>query len=714
MSGNFTWMPLYKEIAHLLLEWEERQQELLQMLRELSDEGVKVTPFRDRDISGNRHPCTEIDPFTFFGTFNRGIRDSERILILKKLKDMFGAKSPVPVDFDGIPILNNQQSWFVGYEDKRHPNDVPTLWNMFRMALEDNPLENPAFSTLFDQTLAVRCVAINLTMGLFWIRPETFIALDSRNRQYLDITLPRGGLTAKFYLQQLENIKNSGQSIVDISRSAYLATMDESQTKKQPKELPTENNYWLVGAYWDDQDPQDQTQRFKDEGVWRNGFEDELLDVVNSMGVGDRIAIKAVSTQKKGLPFDARGNTVSRMTIKAVGTIVGNPQDGHEVQVEWDPDVKEKNWYFYTYRSTIWKLKTEQNYKRLMHVKNLIDFVWNEKPQDYDWYCKRWFDKEASLESTQADAADDKSEDEIELSAAEPYGVEDIVDANVFLSQEELESNLDRLKVKKNLIIQGPPGVGKTFLARKLAYALMEEKDPERVEFVQFHQTYSYEDFVRGYRPLPDQAGSFGLQDSVFYEFCMRAKADIDRDYVFLIDEINRGNLSQIFGELLMLLEHDKRGPEFAVPLVYRRPNEERFFIPSNVYIIGLMNLADRSLAIVDYALRRRFAFMSLRPQYQSQQYSDWLINRQMDPELAQLIIDRMSALNQQIADDSLLGENYQVGHSFFCPRGDDFSGLDRRWYDTIVRMEIGPLLHEYWFDNTSKAEDAYEKLLTK
>ena len=160
--------------------------------------------------------------------------------------------------------------------------------------------------------------------------------------------------------------------------------------------------------------------------------------------------------------------------------------------------------------------------------------------------------------------------------------------------------------------------MGKTFLAKKLAYALMGEKDDKRVEIVQFHQTYSYEDFVRGYRPLPEQAGTFGLQDSVFYEFCKRAEKDADRDFVFIIDEINRGNLSQIFGELLMLIEADKRGPEFAVPLVYRRPDEPRFFVPSNLYIIGLMNLADRSLAIVDYALRRRFAFKTLSPQYHS------------------------------------------------------------------------------------------------
>jgi 5-methylcytosine-specific restriction protein B len=253
---------------------------------------------------------------------------------------------------------------------------------------------------------------------------------------------------------------------------------------------------------------------------------------------------------------------------------------------------------------------------------------------------------------------------------AEPYSIDDIIAAGVFLPKEEVEQALDRLRSKKNLILQGAPGVGKTFVARKLAFALMGEKANVRLEVVQFHQTYSYEDFVRGYRPLPDQAGTFGLQDSIFYTFCNRAADDPDRDYVFIVDEINRGNLSQIFGELLMLIEADKRGPEFAVPLVYQRQGEPRFYVPNNRYIVGLMNLADRSLAIVDYALRRRFAFMTLIPQYSSSVFRQWLLDRQMHRDL---IMQRITTLNQEIADDTLLGENFQMGHSFFLSQGSRF-----------------------------------------
>jgi 5-methylcytosine-specific restriction enzyme B len=196
----------------------------------------------------------------------------------------------------------------------------------------------------------------------------------------------------------------------------------------------------------------------------------------------------------------------------------------------------------------------------------------------------------------------------IKEKSCEPFPIETALD-ELFIGEDEFKKILQILKRKKNIILQGPPGVGKTFMAKRIAYAMMGFKDESRVEMIQFHQSYAYEDFIQGYRPTDD--GHFNRCNGVFYEFCTRAKENPESPYFFIIDEINRGNLSKIFGELMMLIEHDKRGSNFEVSLTYARTNESKFHIPQNLYLIGTMNTADRSLAMVDYALRRRFSFCS-------------------------------------------------------------------------------------------------------
>ncbi len=291
-----------------------------------------------------------------------------------------------------------------------------------------------------------------------------------------------------------------------------------------------------------------------------------------------------------------------------------------------------------------------------------------------------------------------------------PFTLDDAM-SGLFLPRPQVEAILIALKRKKNVILQGPPGVGKTFVAQRLAFALMGKKDKSRVSMVQFHQSYSYEDFIQGYRP---SKGGILRRDGIFYDFCNRARLDRARDFVFIIDEINRGNLSKIFGELMMLIEHDKRGPDHTIPLTYSESSGERFSVPENVHLIGLMNTADRSLAMVDYALRRRFVFFDLEPQFQCDAFRAALQDQGAPPTLVDRIIERMTALNLTIGrDEKNLGRGFEVGHSFFCPSTDSTKSFDwETWYRSVVEEEIAPLLREYWFDDLQRARKQAERLL--
>lgn len=281
---------------------------------------------------------------------------------------------------------------------------------------------------------------------------------------------------------------------------------------------------------------------------------------------------------------------------------------------------------------------------------------------------------------------------------------------SLFIGEPQFDQMYKALVEKRNAILQGPPGVGKTYIARRLAYAMIGTKDESRVEMIQFHQSYSYEDFIQGFRP--NSKGQFDLKNGVFYQFCRKAQRDSEnRPYVFIIDEINRGNLSKIFGELMMLIEPDKRGKEFAIPLTYSQTTDERFFIPNNLYLIGTMNTADRSLAMVDYALRRRFRFIALEPEFKSLKFKSYLEDHGANTTLIQKIIDRLTALNNEISGDTKnLGSGYKVGHSYFCLVDD--TKADESWYRGVIESEIVPLLKEYWFDDEEKVGSLRNMLL--
>ena len=274
---------------------------------------------------------------------------------------------------------------------------------------------------------------------------------------------------------------------------------------------------------------------------------------------------------------------------------------------------------------------------------------------------------------------------------------------SVYMDRDDYDTLVELVKTKKNVILQGAPGVGKTFAAKRLAYSIMGEKNQNRVMMVQFHQSYSYEDFIMGFRPTEH---GFELQNGVFYDFCKEAESDKEHSYFFIVDEINRGKLSKILGELFMLIESDKR--DVSVRLLY---SNEKFSIPRNVYIIGMMNTADRSLSMLDYALRRRFAFFDMKPAFDTDGFKKY--QRALNNSKFNSLIECVKELNTCIIEDESLGEGFCIGHSYFC-------GLDELEKDDlrietvlsrIIKFELIPLLKEYWFDEPNKVKDWTDKL---
>lgn len=290
------------------------------------------------------------------------------------------------------------------------------------------------------------------------------------------------------------------------------------------------------------------------------------------------------------------------------------------------------------------------------------------------------------------------------------YTVQRIVDEGCFVPKSELDTMLERLREKKNLILQGPPGTGKTWLAKRLAFALTGTRDDSRMRAVQFHPSLSYEDFVRGWRPAGN--GQLTLTDGPLMEMVQLAHGDPEHPHIVLIEEINRGNPAQILGEMLTLLEADKRNPESALTLLYRKAQDERVYLPPNLYVIGTMNIADRSLALVDLALRRRFAFVSLFPRIDDT-WQRWVHDTcGMPMEILKVIRQNMQALNESIASDRQLGPQFQVGHSYVTPSQGTTIADPVQWFINVVETEIFPLLEEYWYENPKKAEEARNLLL--
>ena len=559
-SSQFSWVTFYEEFASKLLRYRHDRQTLLKGIDKLIQN--KETPYLEilstANDDGSRTVLDDVCPFTVMATFNRSLTPENRKAICAALGELIGVESPVPDGFDGIPIMNNQKSWFFTSKEKRDPNDIDRLWDIFESVLDyakacDDGREEELksdFAEKFDRVILQKGLRWTPSFGFYWARPNHFAPLDQNTRrliqEYLDIEFP---IDAKY---------------ADFTGYDYL----------------------------------------------------NLLD-----------------------------------TLKA------------------------------------WFSESDA------FAKSFIELSY-----------KAWHRIDETKEPTSSETDSEQDPE----SEAEAYDVERLVGEGCFIEPATLTRMVERLKLKKNLILQGPPGTGKTWLSKRLAFCLMGAQRTKDIIALQFHPTLSYEDFVRGWRPSAD--GRLQLVDGPLMRAVETAKRNPNKQIVVVIEEINRGNPAQIFGEMLTLIESNKRDQLYGLELSHMREKEAPVFVPANLYIIGTMNNADRSLTMMDYALRRRFSFFDLAPEL-SERWVNWLVQKaKVKEQDARTIGDRMRALNQIIAEDDALGKDFLIGHSYVTPKEHALPDVDD-WFTEIVETELKPLLEEYWFDRPAQVANALKIL---
>ncbi|RGN67550.1 GTPase [Streptococcus anginosus] len=708
---QFLWVDFYQEFAKKLVDYKDNRAELIKRVKEI----YNLTGFSMPTLEKENN-LVDIDPFTVFGLFNKRITDRNRARILDTVAKLFDLKSKAPISFNGLPVLNNQNATYYRFVDERNDEDIDDLWSLFISAIEydkDPISENKKkVSHYFDIVNNKKGNGNSkITMGLYWIAPNSFLNLDSRNQWYIFES-------GKFPSEILNGIERLDSKM---SSSNYFKIIEKVKTYLKSPESKWNNFKELSFEAW----------RYS-EIVNREIKENKMIAESSAMIDDERATIHY------WVYAPGRDSYMWEEFYKRGVMAIGWDEIGDLSLFESKSEIKEKMKNIYdsnlSYKNAThaaWQFANEMKVGDIIFVKKgrsqLIgrgivtsDYFYDFEASEYNhirtvkWtHHGEWPYPGKAAMKTLTDVTpysdfveklnnifdDDTSEDieEVEKSYSS-YTKEDFL-SDIFMSEEEYERLKSVLTFKKNIILQGAPGVGKTYTAKRLAYSLMGEKNIERVKMVQFHQSYSYEDFIMGFRPSDN---GFELRKGAFYNFCKKAELDACNDYFFIIDEINRGNLSKIFGELFMLFENDKRGA--SLQLVY---SDEKFSIPENLYIIGMMNTADRSLAILDYALRRRFAFFELQPGFDTdgfKTYQSNINNRKLDN-----LIACVKNLNYAITADESLGEGFCIGHSYFCNLTP--GSVNDQVISNIVEYELIPLLKEYWFDEPTLVREWSESL---
>lgn len=699
MDTKFQWTNFYMELATALLEYKNNRSELIGKLKTIfSDAGMNF-PFKEK----GKETYEDICPFTIFGSFNKGITNANRIALLEQFAKQFSIKSAVPTEFDGIPVVMNLSAWFFAYEGNRGEHDIDNLWDLLDKAIaysDEASAENKnAFISAYDTVTKQKMIKWNITMGLYWVRPYTFINLDSTNRAFItdvdnmphyfttifsDINkgLP-DGTSYLFMCEQAKNALNQKEyeyhSFPELSYCAW-----KSSQAGKPEEPPTktvdsnvkETDYWIYSpgdnaCMWDE---------FFKNGIMGIGWD----EVTNLKDFASKEEIKEFMKKVYDASYSYKNNAHCLWQFAneiKVGDVVFVKKGMHKIigrgVVTSDYIYDSSRDTYKHIRKVDWQNNGEWEHPGQAVMKTLTNI------SAYPDYVQKLLDLFAE------DSPEEVSEQkEIKYP---PYSKDDFLN-EVYMDEDTYNTLTELLEAKNNVILQGAPGVGKTFAAKRLAYSIMGQKDTSRVAMVQFHQSYSYEDFIQGYRPSKE---GFELENGAFYKFCKEAEEDNERPYFFIIDEINRGNLSKILGELMMLIEKDKRGEK--IKLLY---SNEWFTVPQNVRIIGMMNTADRSLALMDYALRRRFAFFDFAPAFSSEGFKNYLAEKN-SPKLESLITV-VESLNNTISSDESLGDGFRIGHSYFCTDDE----ITDEWLKSVVEYEVIPLIKEYWFDEPTKVRD--------
>lgn len=711
--NQFDWIDFYKEFANTLLQYKNNRDVLVEKVEKI----YELTGIYMPTLERNRK-IIDIDPFTIFGLFNKSsMTVDNRNKIISTVANLFDIKTSIPTSFDGIPLLMNQNATYYCFIDERDKDDIDILWDLYESALlyaNDSSSENDLIlSQYFDLAINKKGIGTGkITMGLYWIAPTHFLNLDQRNTWYIyesgkmpddlvdSLPIVEDKISAYKYFEIVDKLRaflDSNQSVfknfIELSFEAWRYS-EEVNRKKRDEEK--QRRLKAKGAALADDDIETIRYWIYSPGerarIWDECYDNNIMAIGwDALGDLRDYNSKGEMKQKMKQCYDP-----SRAYINSAcatwefanemkpGDIVFAKNGMHLIigrgvvrsDYIYDPQRKE----FKNIRKVEWTNRGEWECSRQSAKKTLTDIT---SFTDYVEQLNLFFDS-------------DMLDDVETLEVSYPKYDKDRFLDSVYMDDDSYNTLVSLVKSKKNIILQGAPGVGKTFAAKRLAYSMMGVKDPNRVMMVQFHQSYSYEDFIMGFRPSEN---GFKLKHGVFYEFCKRAEVDSDNDYFFIIDEINRGNLSKIFGELFMLLESDKRG--VALQLLYA---DEKFSIPENLYIIGMMNTADRSLAMLDYALRRRFAFFNLQPAFESDGFKSY--QKSINNDKFDKLIECIKQLNLAIKSDESLGSGFCIGHSYFC----DLDKFETHEFESsltrIVDFEIIPLLSEYWFDDADMVNE--------